>query len=156
MAEPPSASNIGSGFTNRPDRQARDPSEILTDAAGLFDAVLDPGHGDAAENHSAIDGQIEQVDVDTGLGDLAEHGRGTARAVLGRGDHDLTLVLDLEAGVDEGPSSLLAILDEDVVNALAVADEAAGAFDVDPRSPERITGLGKRPGSITQSHGQIG
>src|SRR5665811_689397 len=65
----------------------------------LADRLLNPGYRHAAQNEPAGGGQVEQVDVDAGIGDLAEHGCGPARAVLDRSDDDGTLVaLDMVPG----------------------------------------------------------
>jgi hypothetical protein len=117
--------------------------------------VLDSGHGDPTENEPTVGGQVEQVDIDAGLGDLSEDGGGPAWVVFYSGHDDLTLVLDLKARVDQGPPSWLGILDEDVVRALATANESTGAFDVDSGSAEGIARLGESPGSIDKAHCQI-
>src|SRR5881409_1940498 len=108
--------------------------------------AADPLHVVAAEDEPAVAGRVEQVDVETLVGDPPEDLGGSPRPVLDLGQDDLAFGLDLEARVDQRTARPHGIRHEDVVDALAGTHEAARTLDVDAGPSERVARLGERTG----------
>ena len=104
-----------------------------------------------AEDHAVARGDVDQVEVDAGPGDLAGEVGEDAGPVLDVDHDDLALARDREVGDRQRVRGGLGVRDEDVeLGPLARAD-AGGGGDVDAGVADRGGDLRQRPGVFSMS-----
>src|SRR5436190_952798 len=136
---------------NRNGRRAGELAPSACDVQGGFQA----GQVRRAEDDTAARGDVDEVEVDPRLRDLARQVRQHAGAVLDLDDDHLALARHRDVRDREGVPRGLRVLDEDVELGLLTRPDARGRRDVHARVADRGRDLSERPGDVLDVDGQV-
>jgi hypothetical protein len=111
---------------------------------------------DSKDDPDTAEGCIRQLDVHSGVGELARDLRHGPRAILDVDDDDVALIAHVQSGVLEGAARGRDVLDQDVdCHRSAAGRQAADPFDVDAGAARRLSQPGQLARPVVQNHAHV-